>query len=427
MGSGKTQSTITYLNEHSDSHFIYITPYLDEAKRIKDGCPDLHFVEPKQLWKNNYSKLTHTQELILNGANITTTHQAFKNYTPEMLEAIRKYEYTLIIDEAVDVLEECDFHEDDIQLALDAGYIKFENGSYSIVNTSYNGVAFRELFWMLKSRQITRLDIDSDECGGTKRKLYYWVLPPDLVTSFRDVFILTYMFEGQSLHSFLKIHHLPYVNIGIERTETGNGYRFCNGPGYVPDYVSHISEMIEIVDNEKLNEIGNEETALSMRWFEKNQSGAVQKLKNNIYNLYFNIWKGADVSERMWSTYKNSMAALKGRGYTNCFSVLNMRATNRYKTAQYLTYACNLYMNVNEKRFYAQNGVEVDDGRYALSIMLQWIWRSAIREGQKIYIYLPSSRMRWLLRDWMDSLEKGGHDIAGEEVQSVPVLRQVPS
>ena len=422
MGVGKSMSAITYMNEHPEGRFIYITPYLDEAARIREGCPDLHFVEPQQNRSNNYSKLTHTQELIVQGRNITTTHQAFKNYTPDMLEAVKKFQYTLIIDEDVDVLEECDFHEDDIQMALDAGYIAFENGNYRIVNTEYNGKAFREMFWLLKSRQITRVEYEDDEeKSDSKRKLYFWVLPAELITSFKDVIILTYMFEGQSLHSFLRIHNIPYSNIGIEKTDTGNGYRFCDGNGYTPDYVSHIRDMIEIVENDRLNEIGDDETALSMKWFERHRMSAVPKLKNNIYNLFFNIWKDAKVSEKMWSTYKNSVEKLKGKGYTKCFTVLNLRATNQYRNAKYLVYACNLYMNVSEKRFYKQHGIDVDEGKYALSLMLQWIWRSAIRDGEKIYIYLPSSRMRWLLKDWIKSLGEGGAAI-DKNVQSMSVL-----
>ena len=48
MGTGKSSAAITYLNEHPDDRFIYITPYLDEAARIKKECPNAHFVEPSE-------------------------------------------------------------------------------------------------------------------------------------------------------------------------------------------------------------------------------------------------------------------------------------------------------------------------------------------------------------------------------------------
>jgi hypothetical protein len=33
--------------------------------------------------------------------------------------------------------------------------------------------------------------------------------------------------------------------------------------------------------------------------------------------------------------------------------------------------------------------------------MIQWIWRSRIRKGENINIYIPSMRMRNLLNAWM--------------------------
>lgn len=402
MGNGKSQSAITYMNEHPDQKFIYITPYLEEATRIRVNCPNLNFIEPQQTNRYGYSKLEHTQHLILNGENVTTTHAAFKNYTEEMLEAIKSFEYTLMIDENVDVLETCDIHEDDIQLALDAGYIKYEDNNYSLIRDDYRGTAMREMFWLLRSRQITR--IDDEGKGGDVKKLFYWVLPPDLITAFRDVYIMTYLFEGQSLHSFLEIYGLPYENIGIEKTDTGNGFRFCEYPGYTPEYVSHIKDMVEIVDNPKLNEVGEQEFSLSMSWFEKNKGDAGAQLKRNIENIFKNIWKDSAANERMWATYKSQKEFLKGKGYTNGFAMFNLKASNNYRQRKYLVYACNIYMNVNEKKFYAMHGITVDEDKYALSIMIQWIWRSAIRDGEKIYIYLPSSRMRRILTDWMESL-----------------------
>lgn len=44
----------------------------------------------------------------------------------------------------------------------------------------------------------------------------------------------------------------------------------------------------------------------------------------------------------------------------------------------------------------------VDEDAYALSEMLQWIWRSSIRDGKPINIYIPSKRMRTLLMNWLE-------------------------
>lgn len=402
MGTGKSSAAITYINEHPSEKFIYITPYLDEAKRIRKSCPSARLVEPNTKSPDTgHTKSGHTAILIKEGRNIATTHQAFKSYNAEMLADIRQQGYTLIIDESLDVLERFDIDVADLQLALDAGYIKEENGVYSIVKDDYRGVALKDLFYMMRSRDLIRLE-------DKKNSLFYWVFPPELISSFKDVFILTYLFDGQSIHHFLEIYHIPYEFIGIEKTEGGT-FRFGEYPGYTPEYVSHLGDMIHVLDNPKLNAIGDNYYAISMSWLERNKEG-VEQLKRNIQNVYKHIWDDVPVNMRLWGTYTTTgKAKLKGKGYTNAFLAFNTRATNKHRTTSHLAYIVNLFMNVDEKKFYHLHGIEVDEDRYALSIMVQWIWRSRIRDGGEIYIYIPSSRMRALLVNWIQSLSEGGN------------------
>ncbi len=400
MGTGKSSAAITYLNEHPNDRFIYITPYLDEAARIKRECPDAHFIEPSEkLREYQYKKSAHTAALIKEGRNISTTHQAFKGYSAEMLEDIRQQGYTLIIDENVEVLERFDIDEADLQLAIDAGYIKETDGVYSVEKEDYNGRALHDLFYMLKSRELVKV-VDKNNT------LFYWALPPELILSFKDVFVLTYLFGGQSIHHFLEIYNIPYEFIGIARTD-GNQYRFCEAPGYTPEYVSHLSDMIHILDNDRLNAVGDDFYALSMSWFEHGGED-VEQLKRNIMNCYKNIWGDVPLDKRLWGSYKSAFNKLRGKGYTNAFLTFNAKATNNYRNRSHLVYPVNIFMNVEEKKFYHLHGIEVDEDIYALSIMVQWIWRSGIRDGQETYIYIPSRRMRTLLVNWIHSLSKGG-------------------
>ena len=409
MGTGKSQSAIAYLNQHSDEKFIYITPYLEEAKRIKKGCPKLKFIEPSnKLEQYKFRKSLHTIALINEGRNITTTHQAFKGYTPETLETIKEKEYTLIIDENVDVLEVFDFHPNDLQMAVDAGYITENNGIYSVADKDYKGRALAEMFTLLKSRELVKVQDDNSN------SLFYWALPPNLLTSFKDVFILTYLFEAQSLHHFMNIYDIPYEYIGIKRTDNDTGFEFCEYPGYTPEYVTNIHNMITILDSGKVNQIGDDYYALSMNWFKKENSSPEQ-LKKNIDNCFNNIWRDIPAEKRLWGSYCGEFNKIKGKGYTKAFLTFNAKATNEYRDRNHLAYIANLFMNVNEKKFYQLHGIEVDEDIFALSIMVQWIWRSAIRDGEKIYIYIPSKRMRTILSNWMDNISKGV-DVIGKKL-----------
>lgn len=396
MGSGKSSAAIRFMNEHKDSKFIYISPYLDEAERIKTSCPELYFVEPSNKLKEyGFRKSTHAAALIKEGRNLATTHQAFKYYSQETLRQIREQKYTLIIDENVEIVERTPLHHADAAIAIDAGRITItEEGLGMTGMDKYDGKAFAEMAELSKTRKLVHIE-RKDE----RNSLFYWTLPANLITSFNDVIILTYMFDGQSLCRFLEANNIEYTYIGIARDEFG--FRFSDCFEYIPEYVGNLRDMICICKHEKLNSIGEAKHALSMNWLKNNRDQTMQ-LKNNIVNYFRNICKESTAKTRLWTTYTCAQGKLRGKGYTGCFLAFNTKSTNAYSGAKYLAYCINLYVNVGEKLFYEMNGVTVDDDAYALSTMVQWIWRSAIRNGEKIYIYIPSKRMRTLLENWIE-------------------------
>lgn len=399
MGNGKSQSAITYMNEHKDQHFIYITPYLEEAARIKAGCSSLEFIEPTDKLKQfGFTKAKHTAALLKEGRNIATTHQSFKNYTPAMLDDVRRWGYTLIIDESVEVLESVNISESDVRLLIDGGYLRQDGDKIVATDKEYGGGMFGDLMKFITIRDMVFLHAGD---------MYYWLLPPRLFTAFENVFILTYLFESQGVHHFLEIYHIPYRYIGIEKIDTGTGYRFSDDPHcYTPDYVKELGKMIHIMDRKNLNEIGDKYTAMSMNWFQSSRN--VGRLKKNVYNCIRNVWADVPAEKKMWGVFKSDFQKLKGKGYTKAYVVFNARATNEFRDKDHLIYLANIFMNPNDKMFYQQHGVEIDDDMYALSIMVQWIWRSAIRDGKEIYLYIPSKRMRTILQNWIDTTSKGG-------------------
>ena len=93
----------------------------------------------------------------------------------------------------------------------------------------------------------------------------------------------------------------------------------------------------------------------------------------------------------MWTTYDETVSLIKGNGFRKGFISLNETNTS---TSIYLAFICNLFYPSCEKQSISENG-------YALSEMLQFIWRSAIRDGKEIWVYIPSIRMRNLLKQWI--------------------------
>lgn len=400
MGTGKSQSAIAYMNAHPNDRFIYISPFQSEANRIATNCPELDFVEPlDHKPQYQYTKTGHTRHLLLEGRNIASTHQCFKFYTPDMLEMITKQGYTLIIDENVTTIDSFVYHPDDLQIAVRGGLLREEGDTYTVTNMEYAGVALAQMMRLFKSRNLFKHKVK-----GGREAVWFWSLPVDLLTAFKDVFILTYMFEGQDLHQHLTMNDLPYQKIGVRRTPDG-GWEFAESDFYIPEYVGTLSQRIHICDHSKLNSIGDEESSLSMNWF-KTRPDQVDKLANNISNYFRNLMSDFESDVRLWSTYKNEIAKLRQKGFYRSHLPFNHRASNEYRNRRVLVYAVNVYYNVETKRFLKHHGAEVNEDQYALSTMLQWIWRSAIRDGEDIYIYIPSSRMRRLLTEWITDVEK---------------------
>lgn len=397
MGTGKSSAAITYMNEHPDRKFIYITPYLDETRRIADACPDLDFQCPRQTAEFHGSKILHTAELVRDGRNISTTHTAFKLYTPEMLDDIRERGYTLIVDEVLEILQSEEININDLQILKKAQLIAAnEDGSLRVDGEIPPGGLFSKILRTLEKRRFYGIP------GVDNTPLFYWILPRELLLAFRDVFVLTYLFHGQDLRYYLDMERIPYTYIGVEKVD--GEYRFCDRASEVPEYARHLREHIHILDYPKMNALGDKKTALSKTWFDSDcNADEVNQLRCNLRNYFRNVMK-CSPDELMWGCYKSAEQKLRGKGYSKGFVSFNERATNKYRDKTVLAYCANVFMHTGQKIFYTRRGVEVNEDLFALSVMVQWIWRSAIRDGRDINLYLPSKRMRDLLTDWMDRL-----------------------
>ena len=409
MGSGKSQAAIAYMNAHPDQKFIYAAPYIEETERIRDGCPALNFICPRNDLKDfEFSKVEHTKSLLLSGANITTTHSAFRLYTEDMVDAIRKYHYTLIIDEAVDILCELDYNYEDVKTLLDAGYIRVDdNGEYVATDDCRNSVgALQSVYDTIRAGHVVGVE-ESLLKKSKKEHLLYWLMPDTILKSFDTVFVLSYLFDGQEMKCYLDLKHLEYNHIGVRRSEDGT-YSFSEDRCDMPAYLENLSSLIHIFDNKKLNALGEKKFALSMAWL-SNPSGKLDRLtqaKNAIYSYFKYYNANASHSRCLWTTAKKAYAKMRPRGFGTRFLAFNARATNKYRECDVLAYRLNVCPSPTKMRYLSRNETcSISLDQYALSTMLQWIWRSAIRDGKEIWIYVPSKRMRTLLENWIVDVE----------------------
>jgi len=111
----------------------------------------------------------------------------------------------------------------------------------------------------------------------------------------------------------------------------------------------------------------------------------------------------AHSDEILWTKIKGNekVHRLKER-WSDCFCPCNTRATNMYRDRKYLAYLVNVFLDPAVSGWFLENGGCLDEKQFALSQLLQWVWRSAIRDGKCVRLYLPSRRMREMLIEWLE-------------------------
>ena len=109
----------------------------------------------------------------------------------------------------------------------------------------------------------------------------------------------------------------------------------------------------------------------------------------------------------MWTCFKQGAKHIVDDGYTRADVPFNKRATNEFRNRKVLAYCANVFAKPGLKKFCELYGVTYNEDEFALSTLVQWIWRSAIRDGEEVWLYVPSSRMRNLLDAWLNEVSSG--------------------
>lgn len=206
-GAGKTSASINMMNERRDDKFIFVTQYLSETERIKNACPGREFILPESDIEKGDTKLQDTNRLLRTGKNIATTHSLFVTFTDETKQLIEEKGYILILDEVVDILNMSDIRRNDVDILLRSKSIREDGNSIEWINNEYqevDGGKFREEMLRAKSKNLHSFDDD----------YFFWSIPPELFSCFKEVYVLTYLFEAQSLRCFFDLHNIPYTLIG---------------------------------------------------------------------------------------------------------------------------------------------------------------------------------------------------------------------
>ena len=123
--------------------------------------------------------------------------------------------------------------------------------------------------------------------------------------------------------------------------------------------------------------------------------------KNSLITSLKDAWK-REVSKKVANDnkYKPGPFAQNSRLWESCWIPNTTRGTNDFAHCSHLIYLFDQYPNPFVTKWLGTCSKEFVDA-YALTELIQWVWRSRVRRGEPITVYLPSRRMFSLFVSWL--------------------------
>lgn len=391
-GTGKSTKMFEIMRSSSDRKWLYITPFLSEIDiRIPSEMPSLGFKSPKN---RGVGKMSDLEVLVSKGENIASTHVLFSNLTPEIVDMLIEKDYNLVIDEAISCvgLFDKEFKQADTEALLKSGMVtqnmskrgqlEWNETDYPNHDGKYGHVRAMCMLGMLYCYNDTFLMFE---------------YPPKLLENLGDVYVLTYLFNGSDMRCWLDLNQINYEILDNESL----------GLLSEDEVKEKVKSCLSFYNSTKINAFQQrKDSTFSKGWYQKARRPDYEFVKQAMRSCV--VATGAKKGDVFWTTYKDYFEKVAGAGFKlgvskdmPAFLPMNIRATNDYRNYSVCMYACNVFKNPVEVNYLKSQGVSVDEDTFALSEMIQFIWRGAVRQYKPMSVFILSSRMRKLLEDWL--------------------------
>lgn len=444
--------------------YIAVVPYLSEVDRFVEGArkgSDFILTEPVA---GSSNKSDHCEKLIRAGKSIACTHAlfyrlgtlatqcsgivhctGFKNgSTPRIEVEHLLYGYNLIIDEVINPFEvdhtvrKVDFDEDYLGLGLAE-----ELSDGRIVPTDKWDARYQK-----GCKTFSPALYEKAKSGGLYRigdKLFVLAFPKELLLRPKSVTIYTYLSEGSMLLQFLRkllndqlgsftleVDRLSDPEEAAWREDVANALTVLSIPETEQQAWTHNAQLKSIKTHKQCSSIGQK-----LRKFKDNELYGVN-LNTVMLTCARDLWHGNKTGQKPKAGRLSKHTRMFGRAskverfnedtetYDEIWSTTGVtfvpnttRGTNRHTGCNTAVYLYDQHPNPQLLNFLGlqpskKKTLSFSDN-YALTELVQWLFRSAIRVGglngtghpykqrRHVTLYMPSQRMRNLLLNWLIS------------------------
>lgn len=383
MGAGKSTAIINTVKTKQQKYLI-VVPYLTEVDRI---CESTSCIAP--LGKED-TKQAELLELAGTGKNICITHKLFSDIASfHTLKALAGY--SLIIDEEPTTISVLDypkgFTHNDVDILIKAGHIgvaKDTHSLYAIKDNHCKGV-LATLYNYLGALLVTNDIYMSGSTFIHIKKLSTWEY-------FKDITICSYRMENSILSAYCKLN-----NIAIQYQHIENG---AIADGYLDKKPANLYRL-QCYTPQKLA------CSCSVHWYQTH----TEDVKTLVSS--FIKWRERHIPAEYrkgyyWTTYKafqDLIAKTTKKIAQKKFLSCTKKATNDYRNCHVVGVFIQRFLNVPISQFLSSNGVQINEKEYALSELLQFIWRSNMRveNATPVFVFIGSKGLYDNFIQWKES------------------------
>ena len=397
-GFGKTTSLLSVINARPELKFLVVVNTLDEVARVVSGVDEGRMFAPKDPSEAQANKSEQLEAMLVAKKSVVITHKLYER-AGRLADGGVLQEYSVIIDEvpnAISALQSVkpgsmeEFYVDKGFLAISTtGELRVttkwrenhDKYSDTLKDYIYNASLGRGLFY--------------DDIGNLITSI-----PVSLFDSVGSATVLTFLSSGSLLTKFLEKNEVQYETESI--------------PGALRKFKEQARELLSLESIPALEKVSysysKQNSYLVSSKEAKTTATALKNLKQRRLpdvdpnNILLTCSKGAWYKK----TRKGDIDETKPGAFakeSRLFSKVNWipnttRGTNKYNHCSHLIYLYD--QNANPV---LMNWLQVNDPafktQYALTEMIQWIWRSQIRNGQPVTVFLPSKKMLIILEEWL--------------------------
>lgn len=396
MGSGKTTAVLEWCESQPEKSFMYVTPLLSESEgRVVEACKESKFIAPNT--ENHRTKGLHLLDLLQSGVNVSITHEMYSSLKDTHLFWIKQNGYIVILDEEVSFIEPFGLYTpDDFTYLKKLEQIKVqEDGKLVWIGDEIgDDTRYTKLANMCRLGMIYQ--------AKRSETTFVTQLPMDLITCAERVILITYLFKGSVMDTFVRMKGVEVVDF----TEVV----------VHEDSKEKLRNLIEFVGEKQASDWVSE--SLSSSWYKTANQAKLTKLGKTIRAVGNAVKVTKD--DMLWCTPSavarpktKTAKKVSPQGYAagkgdiqdgiadGCFLPCSSRATNAYRNRSVMMHCYNRFPHVTVTSFLQDYGATVDNNQFALSELVQWVWRSQIRDGKPIKLCILSKRMRKIFQDWL--------------------------